>query len=374
MFYQVNGNNLKIMKFIYLILFGISFSLSAATSEDPYQNIAYMQLDNGLQVYILSDDKAENTQIKLTVAVGTDVENEENFGLSHLVEHVVFRDKRIPHRDYVDYIKQQGASYMNGYTSRYETGYNATIASDKSYWLVETFAKMLFDKEVELEDLNSEKGAVQTEIGAYKWIDKPIWYYTEFMSKLAPPQPDIYQDDFALTEITAQPAYFNQNINNQAFTLDQVMAHYDAYYYPANMVLKIAGNFDTAEMQKQVQTHYGAVEKTGTKKAVEPIETPQLNDKPYRLFLEGTSENAGYLGVKYVLDDYRKYLIISAYLNNLALRLQQNLRNDLGHTYSLYASGASRDRARLAYIYFDGLHDEFESNIVTVRALLRFDE
>lgn len=362
------------MKYIHLFLFLIvSFSLHAAVDEDPYKNIIYMQLNNGLQVYMLSDDKAVNTQIELTVAVGTEVENEDTLGLSHLVEHIIFRDKRIPHRDYVDYIKEEGATYINGYTARYESGYNATIASEKSYWLVEMFAKMLFDKEVELEDLDSEKGAVQTEIGAYDWTDKPFWYAVKIMEELAPPQPNIYRDDFSLADRAKQPAYFKQKINNQTFTLDEVMAHYNRYYYPANMVLKIAGSFDVQEMKKHVQKHYGSIERTGVEKAIEPIETPQLNQKPYRLFLEGTSENSGYLGVKYVMDDYSKYLIINAYLDNLATRLQQKLRNDLGHTYSIYASGSSRDKARLAYIYFDGLHDEFETNITVVQEAITND-
>ncbi|MBL1322049.1 MAG: insulinase family protein [Methylophaga sp.] len=361
------------MKSIYLLFFFISFSLNAAIEDDPYKDIVYLKLDNGLQVYLLSDDKAENTQVELTVAVGTDVEDEKTLGLSHLVEHIVFRDKRIPHRDYVDYIKEEGATYMNGYTTRYKTGYNATIRSEKSFWIVEQFARMLFDKQVEIEDLVSEKGAVQTEIGAYEWLDKPLWYLAKTMEALAPPQPDIYKDDFSLDDATTQPAYFNQKINNQTFTLEEVMAHYDAYYYPANMILKVAGNFDVLKMKEHVQMHYGSINKEGTEKAVEPVETPQLNQIPYHLYLEGTSENGGYIGVKYIMDDYMKYLIINAYLDNLALRLQQNLRNDLGHTYSIYASGTNRGKARLAYIYFDGLHDEFETNIIAVREAINDD-
>jgi predicted Zn-dependent peptidase len=367
------GISFKTMKYIYLLFILVSCSLNAAIEEDPYKDVVYMQLDNGLQVYMLSDDKAENTQIAITVAVGTDVENKTTFGLSHLVEHVVFRDKRIPHRDYVDYIKEEGATYMNGYTTRYKTGYNATIKSEKSFWIVEQFAKMLFDKQVELEDLVSEKGAVQTEIGAYEWLEKPLWYFVKTIEILAPPQPDIYKDDFSLDDATEQPAHFNQKINNQTFSLEEVMAHYNTYYYPANMILKIAGNFDVLKMQEHVKMHYGTIKKEGTKKAVEPVETPQLSQTPYHLYLEGTSENGGYIGVKYIMDDYTKYLIINAYLDNLALRLQQNLRNDLGHTYSIYASGTSRGKARLAYIYFDGLHDEFETNIIAVRKAIEDD-
>ena len=31
--------------------------------KDPYKNIVYMKLDNGMQVYLLSDEKSVNTQV-----------------------------------------------------------------------------------------------------------------------------------------------------------------------------------------------------------------------------------------------------------------------------------------------------------------------
>ncbi len=50
----------------FQILFGIMIflsSLSANTDKikDPYKNIIYMKLENGLQAYILSDKKSVNT-------------------------------------------------------------------------------------------------------------------------------------------------------------------------------------------------------------------------------------------------------------------------------------------------------------------------
>ena len=94
------------MKYIYvflLILIGM-MPLQAENINDPYENIVYMKLDNGMQVYLLSNDKSVNTQVEIEVAVGTDIETDENHGISHLVEHMVFRDQRVPHHDYMDYI------------------------------------------------------------------------------------------------------------------------------------------------------------------------------------------------------------------------------------------------------------------------------
>ena len=150
------------MKQIFTYCLWAVMLLSSVHAEEKTvgDNIMYYTLDNGMQVYLLADDKAETTRVRLSVAVGYDDETDETYGLTHLVEHLVFRDHRVPHSDYLDYIKEEGGTGVNGYTRRYETGYVATIAGKKSTWLVQTFAQMLFDKEVNEEDLRIEKNAL----------------------------------------------------------------------------------------------------------------------------------------------------------------------------------------------------------------------
>ncbi len=92
------------MKIIWLML-SLVFMLYAKDNVeniDPSKNVNYFKLDNGMQVYLLADPKAEKTRIRLTVGVGYDNETESNYGISHLVEHLVFRDRRVPHHDYLD--------------------------------------------------------------------------------------------------------------------------------------------------------------------------------------------------------------------------------------------------------------------------------
>jgi len=118
--------------FSLFLIYSFVFSY-ASSSGDPYKNIKYYKLENGLQVYLLSDNKAVNTHISAKFRVGFDIENNSTYGLSHMVEHMVFRDQRVPHHDYLDYIKEEGGTYINGYTTRYETEYLTTIDSNKSY-------------------------------------------------------------------------------------------------------------------------------------------------------------------------------------------------------------------------------------------------
>jgi zinc protease len=124
------------MRYLLLILIFIT----TLFSSNPYKNITSYTLKNGLKVYLYPNDKAENTAINVDVKVGMKAEDEDSAGLSHLVEHIVFRDGRIEDRDYLDLFKKEGASFVNAYTKYYKTQYLTTIKSDKAYWIVEQFA------------------------------------------------------------------------------------------------------------------------------------------------------------------------------------------------------------------------------------------
>lgn len=361
------------MKTVILWLMLCYVTVLAAQTEDPFKNVAYMKLDNGMQVYMLSDPKAEKVQLEVDVGVGYDNETDNTYGISHLVEHVVFRDARVPHRDYLDYIQDEGGTDVNGFTKRYETGYVAAIAPSKVDWLVKTFAQMLFDKNVTQEDLRVEKQALQTEIGEPHWYHRPLYALKHFLQSIMAPRDDIYRQDFGLPKKKELPDRYHAQQNNRRFTLNEVMQRYTTYYYPANMKLFIAGKFDAERMREQILRYFGSIDKNGSARVVEPHFTPKLNGRPYRRFYEGTGDNYAYIGTKYLLDDYRKYLALSVYTRSLAQRLQQQLRNKDGKTYTVSDNSFGSDRAQVACIGFDGLSEVFSDNIKAAEAMISSD-
>jgi len=358
---------------LLLSLFLLLSTYTYANSIDPYKDIHYYKLDNGFQVYLLSDEKSENTQVELTVNVGYDMETDDTYGLSHLVEHMVFRDQRIRYHDYLDYIKEEGGTYVNGYTRRYQTGYLTTISSDKSYWIVETFSQMIFDKNITQKDIEVEKGALQTEIGETHWYIKPLTAIKNFFEKITPSHENFNQNEFGVKKLRDLPEYYYSQQNNQNFTYTQLMSHYHNYYYPANMTLMVVGNFSIDKMKELIDKKYGVIHKKGTKTVKEPLYNPSLNHKPFYRFYEGLDNNMAYIGAKFIVDDYKKYLILDAYTNNLAQRLQQDMRNKDGNTYSVNSYTSTNHKAGIASITFDALHDEFENNLKQAKAMLAKD-
>ncbi len=361
---------MRIKSFLFLLIF-LTSHLYANAPQDPYEDIIYYQLQNGMKVYMLSDPLAVNTDIEVVVNVGMDVENEESAGISHLVEHLIFRDQRVAHHDYLDYLKDEGASYVNGYTRRYNTSYVASMDANRSYWLVETFAQMLFDKNITTEDLEIERDALQVEIGEMAWYH-PIANALHNITKLFPKPYYILTSEFKNNTYTLLPTQYYYIRNNSYFNMPELLKHYNNYYYPANMTLKIAGNFDTEMMQQHIQTHFGTVEKNGTLRAKEPPYNATMSDSPTYLYSSNTG-NSAQIGIKYLLNDYKDYLMLRSYHDYLSDTLQQHLRNRLGQSYSVSSFNDNFLNAAIAGVSFDSLHDTLKENLAIVKEHIESD-
>ncbi len=359
----------KIILFALLLVLQLEAKMDVA---DPYKDVIYYTLDNGMEVYLLNDDKAEQTAVRVVVHVGSALEDEKTSGLAHLVEHMVFRDQNVEEGDYLDYIKAQGGSGVNAYTKAYETEYLGQISKEKSLWLVETFAKMLSDINATEDDLEAEKGAVQNEIGIYKTRDRLVYGLKTFFETISPPKEDYYNDAFGVVSKSANPAYW-ATLNNPDFTLEAVKKHYKKYYYPQNMKLIVAGNFDVNQMKKCICDTFTKPNTSAKKTMSKPTQSLSLNHKPYYRATYGNEENSGFVGAKYLLDDYKRYLIVNAYMDNVAKRIQQHLRNKLGQSYGVSASAYNDGKAGMVLLNYDGLEEDFERNRLYIDETLEAD-
>ncbi len=361
------------MKFISIIILLFEFLLA-----NVYQDVINYKLPNGLNVYLLPNKNSKNVQIEAVVKVGMRAESKENAGISHLLEHLIFRDNRVKYNDYYDLIKENGATYVNGYTSNYTTRYVATIEPSKAKWITKSFYNMLFDKNLTKKDLDVERKALQLEIGEPVWTD---YISFNFFSKLGDlieklsPKLDytLYEDDFKIDFKKHKWKRYDALIykqNNKKFTLDDVLKHYKNYYYPSNITLKIVGNFDINEIKNVINNSYAKLKKRNGKTLEYPIyKDAKLSHKAFiKKGMPGILPNSTIsLGYKYIDNNMTKYMIIDAYFQDLASRLNRELRNKHGKSYSVYGASDNTHDAGLGYIRFYTGHKDFESNFKLVK-------
>src|ERR1700694_4475666 len=109
-------------------------SLSETMPVDP--QITMGKFVNGMRYYIRNNKKPENrAELRLVVKAGSILEDDDQQGLGHLVEHMAFNGtSHFPKKELVSFIETLGMRFgadVNAYTSFDETVYMLTVPTDK---------------------------------------------------------------------------------------------------------------------------------------------------------------------------------------------------------------------------------------------------
>ncbi len=92
---------------------------------------------NGLRYYIRANGKPEDrAELRLAVNAGSVLEDDDQRGLAHFVEHMAFNGTRnFPKQDIVNFVQSIGmrfGSHLNAYTSFDETVYQLQVPTDRA--------------------------------------------------------------------------------------------------------------------------------------------------------------------------------------------------------------------------------------------------
>ena len=152
------------------------------------------KLDNGLTYYIRNNHKPENkVELRMVVKAGSILENNDQQGLAHFMEHMNFNGtKNFQRNDLVSYLQSIGVQFgadLNAYTSFDQTVYILPIPTDKpgnlekGFQIIEDWAHnaLLTDK-----DIDEERGVVLEESRLGKGADDRM--RKKYFPKLMPKQ------------------------------------------------------------------------------------------------------------------------------------------------------------------------------------------
>ena len=210
-------------------------------------------LSNGMRYYIRENHKPEKrAELRLVVNAGSVLEDDDQRGLAHMVEHMAFRGtKRFPGNQVSSYLESVGMRYgpdINAFTSFDETVYMITIPTDtaaivdKGFQILSEWAHNLafepsqIEKErpVVIEEWRLGQGAENRMQN--KWF--PVLFSRSKYGERTP------IGDKKILE-TYTPATLRR--------------FYDNWYRPDLMALVAVGDFDKARVENLVRRYLGAI-------------------------------------------------------------------------------------------------------------------
>ena len=224
-------------------------NLEALLPVDP--EITVGKLPNGLTYYIRRNTvPAGRAEIWLAVNAGSVLEDEDQRGLAHLVEHMAFNGSRaFEHQDLVRYLESIGMQFgadVNAYTGFDETVYTLTVPTDKPQYVEQSFRilkdwadGLTFDPE----ELAKERGVVVEEWrlgrGASARMDDqqfPILFKgSRYAERLPIGQKEILEKA----------------------TPEALRRFYEDWYRPDLMAVVAVGDFDPRKIEEQIRKNLG---------------------------------------------------------------------------------------------------------------------
>jgi zinc protease len=250
----------------YAFLSAVAASLGLASAANAQERRADLEerlpvdpqlrvgvFENGLRYYIRANERPEDrAELRLVLNAGSVLEDEDQLGLAHFVEHMAFNGtKHFPKLDLIHYLEGIGMRFgpdVNAYTSFDETVFELTVPTDtgevleQAFQILEDWAR---DVTFDPEEIELERGVVIEEWrlrrgAAARMRDQqfPVLFRgSRYGERLPIGKPEILE-----------------NFEHASLT-----RFYREWYRPDLMAVVAVGDFDVARVEALIRHHFASL-------------------------------------------------------------------------------------------------------------------
>ena len=309
------------------------------------------QLENGLQYYIRENSEPANrAEFSLVVKVGSVVEDEDQLGLAHFLEHMAFNGtENFEKQELIDFMESIGmrmGADLNAGTSFDETRYMLQIPTDSPEVMANTF-QILEDwahgLTLDPEEIDKERGVIIEEWRLRRGA----------AARIQDEQFPVLLRDSRYAE--RSPIGTVESL--ETFEHEALRRFYRDWYRPDLMAVIAVGDFDRAEVEALLIEHFEGI--SAPENPRERIEY-SVPDHDETLFTIATDEELTSTSVAVyhmlALDEqetiggYRQQLVEGLYNGMLNLRLGEIARNPNPPFLGAGSSKGSLVRSKGAYL------------------------
>lgn len=295
-------------------------------------------LPNGLRIVTEHIDSVKSVSVGIWVKTGGRNETAKQAGITHFLEHMLFKgtDKRSSFD--IALSMEAVGGYLNAFTSSEYTCYYSRCVNTQLERALDVLSDMVLNPSFPEEEIEKEKKVVIEEMKMYR--DSPDDYlFEEFNSKI-----------FAGHELGRPVLGFEETVSD--FTRKDLYDYMSERYYPANLLISVAGNVEHEKVVKLVTEYFEKIEAKNHKEEEQPL--PPFEKKNVKLTkaIEQTHYIYGRRGLNFDHED--KYLLLLANTvlgGGMSSRLHQNVREKYGYCYSIQTFNQSYTDTGLWGIY-----------------------
>lgn len=244
------------MKNLTTLLFFATLFIGAKAQTIPNNsNIKTGTLSNGMTYYIKENGNPRNTlELRLVVKVGSIVEDDDQQGLAHFLEHMGFNGtKNFEKNELIKYLQSIGVKFgahLNASTGFDKTVYQLTMPSDKKaevekgFQILEDWA---FNMLLSNEEIEKERGVIieeyRTGLGAENRMQAQYfsnkYYHSRYSERMPIGKKEIIEN----------------------FEPESLRRFYKDWYRPDLMAVIAVGDISVAELEAQIIKHFDKAKK-----------------------------------------------------------------------------------------------------------------
>ena len=235
------------------------------------ENVFETVLPNGLKVILLENHKAPLVTFQVWYRVGSRNEAWGRTGLSHMLEHMMFKGtEKVGPEEFSRTIQENGGN-DNAFTSRDYTAYFENISTDRVQVSIDLESDRMQNLLLREQDFRTERMVVMEE-RRLRTEDNPQANLQEHMEATA----------FLTSPYHWPTIGWKEDI--ERFTLDDLKAYYRTYYNPMNAILIVVGDFKREELLPKIEKAFGSIPKGIAPNQERDVDPRQIGER--RIFVK----------------------------------------------------------------------------------------
>ena len=212
--------------------------------------IKTFELENGIRVVLEPMSHLRTVSFGVWVKVGSVNETQENNGISHVIEHCLFKGtKTRSAKQLADEISAIG-DQLNAFTGKECTAFYGVTLTEYLPKMMELVGDMLKNSSFEEEPLQKELGVILEEIDMYD--DSPEDLVHELLQK------NVWKNHALGYIISGEKSVVS------GMTREQIVEYMKLHYCGSNMVISIAGNYEETSVSEDLNRYFADIPRFGT--------------------------------------------------------------------------------------------------------------
>lgn len=265
-----------------------------------------------------------SASIAFSFAVGSRYEQQPLAGVSHFIEHMLFKGTRhYPTARLISQAIEGVGGTFNASTGKELTTYTARVPGDALPVVMSVLSDMIRYPLFDATEIEKERSVIIEELSST--YDDPQEWSNLLIDEVMWPQLPLGRDDAGSIETVAH------------LSRQQMLHYLDTYYRPNALAISVAGNIHPEQVRRLTQDMFDdwePRERPPWQESLPPLHTPVVR------MIQKDTEQANIcvatLGVSYMSSDYYPFMLLNALLGDgMSSRLFQSIREEQGLAYDI---------------------------------------